>query len=120
MTLVDTSVWIDHFRRTEPELVRLLQRRWVVGHSSVVGELACGNLRQRAQILADLGALPTAIEATTDETMELIDRHKLYGIGIGWIDAQLIASALLSDCRLWTKDKRLGRAAQAAKVEIGP
>ena len=120
MTLVDTSVWVDHFRVADPTLVRLLQRRWVVGHSAVIGELACGNLHQRKKTLSDFSTLPLAIEATTEEVMDLIEGHKLHGLGIGWIDAHLIASALLSECRLWTKDNRLARAAQIANVDVGP
>ncbi len=120
MTLVDTSVWIDHLRSGEPALVKLLERRWVLGHPAVIGELACGNLKRRTDILADLATLPSGVEATNAEVMELIERHKLSGVGIGWIDAHLIASALLSKCRLWTRDKRLERAARSADVETGP
>jgi predicted nucleic acid-binding protein len=120
VTLVDTSIWVDHFRASETKLVALLGRGWVVGHPAVIGEIACGNLHQRAKILADLTALPAAVEASSQEAMGLVERSKLYGLGLGWIDVQLIASALLSECKLWTRDKRLERAAQSVGVETGP
>ena len=120
MTLVDTSVWVDHFRSTELELVGLLKRGWAVGHPAVIGELACGNLHQRNKILADLAALPAAVECTNREAMDLIERSNLHGLGLGWIDVNLIASALLSECKLWTRDKRLERAARSVGVVTGP
>lgn len=120
MTLIDTSVWVDHFRASEPKLVRLLKRGWAVGHPAVIGELACGNLHQRAEILANLRALPRAVPAGSEEVMDLIERHELYGLGLGWVDAHLIASALLSECKLWTRDKRLRQAAQSVGVAAGP
>lgn len=120
MTLVDTSIWVDHFRTADPALVGLLKRGWAAGHPAVTGELACGNLHQRATILADLAALPQAVEATNGEVMDLIERSRLHGLGLGWVDVQLIASALLCQCKLWTRDKRLERAAQSVGVQTGP
>jgi predicted nucleic acid-binding protein len=111
MVLVDTSVWIAHFREGQPLLAELLSDGLVLMHSSVSGELACGNLKDRASILSDLGALPSAHRASDAEVMSLIEDRRLWGKGLGWIDAHLLAAALLSGCRLWTLDKRLKMAA---------
>jgi hypothetical protein len=118
MILVDTSVWIAHFRKGGSSLAELLSEALVLVHPFVVGELACGNLRNRARILTDLEALPSPVSATHEEVIRLIEDRKLWGLGIGWIDAHLLASALLSDCQLWTLDRRLVRAATAAGVKL--
>ena len=118
MILVDTSVWIAHFRKGEAGLAKLLTQALVLVHPFVVGELACGDLRNRARILSDLEALPSAVSATHEEVMRLIEDRKLWGLGIGWIDGHLLASALLSDCQLWTLDRRLARAAAAVGVRL--
>jgi len=111
MVLADTSVWIEHFRRGEPGLADRLREGLVLMHPFVSGELACGNLKNRAAILAGLHALPTAKLASSTEVLRLVDDRKLWGRGLGWVDVHLLASALLSNCRLWTLDKKLGRAA---------
>jgi hypothetical protein len=118
MILVDTSVWIGHFRNSASGLSEALTQGLVAVHPFVVGELACGNLRRRAQILSDLQALPPAVLATHEEAMRLLEERNLWGCGIGWIDAHLLASALLSGSPLWTLDRRLGGAAAAAGVEL--
>jgi hypothetical protein len=118
MILVDTSVWIAHFRKGGSRLAELLSKALVLVHPFVVGELACGNLRNRTRILTDLEALPCAASATHEEVMRLIEDRKLWGLGIGWVDGHLLASALLSDCQLWTTDSRLVRAAAAAGVKL--
>ena len=118
MILVDTSVWIAHFRKGGSRLAELLSEALVLAHPFVVGELACGNLRNRARILSDLEALPCAVFATDEEVMRLIEDRKLWGLGIGWIDGHLLASALLSNCQLWSLDTRLVRAAAAAGVKL--
>lgn len=118
MILVDTSVWIAHFRKGGSRLAELLGEAAVLVHPFVVGELACGNLRNRAGILSDLEVLPSAVSATHEEVIRLVEDRKLWGLGIGWIDAHLLASALLSDCQLWTMDKRLVRAAATAGVKL--
>lgn len=107
MILVDTSVWIEHFRFGNATLTRALNDSLVLMHPFVVGELACGGFRNRARVLADLVALPAVQTAEQDEVLRLVDDRRLWGKGIGWIDAHLLASALLSDCRLWTLDQRL-------------
>jgi len=111
MVLVDTSVWIGHFRRNKPALAELLTEASVLTHPFVLGELACGNLKKRAVILSNLAALPGAVPATDNECLRLIEDRNLWGRGIGWIDAHLLASALLSSCVLWTLDESLNRAA---------
>ena len=118
MILVDTSVWIAHFRKGGSRLGELLSEALVLAHPFVVGELACGNLRNRVRILTDLEVLPSAVYATHAEVMRLIEDRELWGLGIGWIDAHLLASALLSNCQLWTMDRRLVRAAAAAGVRV--
>jgi predicted nucleic acid-binding protein len=111
MILVDTSIWVDHLRRGNSALAHLLEVGEAVTHPFVVGELACGSLRNRLEILDLLHALPQVREAGHTEVLILIEKKKLFGQGIGWIDAHLLASALLSDARIWTSDRRLSRAA---------
>jgi hypothetical protein len=109
--LADTSVWIAHLRKSESLLAQLLNQGIVLTHPFVVGELACGNLRDRPRVLRDLNSLPCAIAATHDEVFKLIEERGLWGSGIGWVDAHLLASCLLSHCFLWTHDASLRRAA---------
>ncbi|MFZ0964182.1 MAG: PIN domain-containing protein [Terriglobia bacterium] len=118
MILVDTSVWINHFRKGDAKLGELLNQALVMVHPFVVGELGCGNLKYRARILSDLEVLPAAVFATHEEVMNLVEARKLWGLGIGWVDAHLLASALLSNCPLWTLDGGLVRAAAAAGVKL--
>jgi predicted nucleic acid-binding protein len=118
MILVDTSVWIDHFRVGNPLLNQILGGALVLTHPYVIGELACGNLENRAQILADLNALPLSVPATGEEVLRLIEVRKLWGRGIGWVDGHLLASSLLSNCRLWTLDHQLNRIAGSAAVKL--
>lgn len=120
MILVDTSVWVAHFRGGASNLPKLLNQAAVMVHPFVVGELACGNLRNRVGILSDLDALPFAISPIHLEVMRLIEGRKLFGLGIGWVDAHLLASALLSNCQFWTLDARLSRAATLAGVKLYP
>jgi hypothetical protein len=115
MVLADTSVWIQHFRRGEPALAGHLVKGLVLMHPFVSGELACGNLRDRAEVLSGLQTLPAAILASSAEVLRLVEDRRLWGRGLGWIDLHLLASALLSKCGFWTLDKRL---AQAGK-ELG-
>jgi predicted nucleic acid-binding protein len=117
MILVDTSVWIGHFRLGDAALVQMLEAGLVLTHPFVLGELASGNLRNRADTLRLLRALPRATAATDDEVNVIIDGRKLWGKGIGWIDAHLLAAALLSGCNLWTLDGRLDAVASAVGVK---
>lgn len=107
MTLVDTSVWIDHLRHGDAGLAAALLAGQVLAHPWVVGELACGNLRARAEVLALLQALPATPVATDREALFLIDSQALMGCGIGYVDVHLLAAARLGGARLWTRDKRL-------------
>ncbi len=112
MVLVDTSVWIQHLRTGEPKLVELLENAEVFAHPLIVGELSCGSIKNRSLVLASLRELPAATLATHQETLQFIESRKLWSKGIGWIDAHLLASALMTHCPLWTLDERLKRAAR--------
>ncbi len=107
MVLVDTSVWVEHFRRGKIGLDALLIEGQVVCHPFVVGELACGNLKNRFEILSLISALPAALVAEHDEIMQFIETHHLMGKGLGYIDVHLLASAILTGIPLWTLNKRL-------------
>lgn len=108
MILVDTSVWVDHLRTGNEMLSRLLNAGMVLTHPFVIGELALGDLRQRALILSALSGLPRSNVATDEEALRFIDDHRLFGRGIGYIDVHLLAAVRLSaDAALWTHDKRL-------------
>ena len=107
MMLVDTSVWIDHLRLGDAELAAALEAGQVRVHPFVVGELACGNLRARAEVLSLLQALPASPVATDREVLFFMDQQALMGRGIGYIDVHLLASARLGGVLLWTRDKKL-------------
>ncbi|MBI2787859.1 MAG: type II toxin-antitoxin system VapC family toxin [Elusimicrobia bacterium] len=117
MLLVDTSVWVDHLRRGDAELVRRLEEGAVLTHRLVVEELACGSMTRRGEILSLLGTLPRAAEADHAEFLYFVEKHGLHGTGLGAVDAHLLASAKLARARLWTKDGALARA--AAKLGVG-
>ncbi len=121
MILADTSIWIDHFRVGHATLAQLLERGLVLGHPWVVGELALGHLSKRLEVLELLASLPQALVATTDEVLTLIARHELYGLGIGYVDAQLLAATHLTpDTALWTTDSRLVAAALRLECAADP
>lgn len=107
MILVDTSVWIDHFRNKNDHLVFLLNEGKVFCHPLIVGELACGNLKNRNKILTLLQNLPEALHVNHKEILLFIDTNKLMGKGLGYIDVHLLASTKLTDLYLWTFDKQL-------------
>ena len=111
MTLVDTSVWLDHFRTADPVLLELLEADEVCFHNFVLGELASGNFRNRAQTMSLLGQMPR-IGATTDqEVLHFLEEHRLFGLGLGWVDLHLLAAARLHSARFYTKDRNLRKAA---------
>ena len=117
MILVDTSIWVDHFHKHVPELAEALERELVLMHPFVIGELACGNLKRRDEVLSLLAALPAPAIATDAETLLFIEERKLMAKGIGYIDAHLLASVMLtSDGQLWTRDKRLRSVATALRL----
>ncbi len=111
MVLVDTSVWVEHFRRGLPELAKLLDTGSVVCHPFVLGELACGNLQNRRAILDLLQVLCLCPVATHEEVLSFLEAHHLMGRGLGYIDMHLLASAKLSGISLWTLDRALKAAA---------
>lgn len=116
MILADTSVWVDHLRASDKALVALLDAGMVLAHPFVIGELALGNLSQRDIVLRALADLPQAGIATDAEVLHFIERHALFGRGIGYVDAHLLAAAQLTPgTELWTNDKRL----QAVAVGLG-
>ncbi|MGH7443526.1 MAG: type II toxin-antitoxin system VapC family toxin [Longimicrobiales bacterium] len=121
MILADTSVWTEHLRRGESRLAELLEEGDVCVHPMVLGELACGLMPNRGEVLELLRRLPRAQVATDDEALHLIDERRLMGRGIGWVDVHLIAATLLmSDARLWTKDARLAQAAARLFLNYEP
>lgn len=114
--LVDTSVWINHFRDHDSELARLLEDEQVLTHPFIIGELACGQLRQRKEIIDLLHVLPCVSKATDDEVLFFIDRHRLMGVGLSLIDIHLLASCMTDRCRIWTAYKPLHSAAMKLNV----
>ncbi len=116
MIVVDTSVWIDHLRARDAALSRLLEAGQVLVHPFVIGELALGNLKNRPTVIGLLQELPKTSVATDEEMLQFIDRHSLSGLGIGYIDAHLLAATkLAAGSVLWTRDKRL----QAVASRLG-
>ncbi len=109
--LVDTSVWVDHLRKGDAQLAQLLNDGQVLCHPFVIGELACGNLKNRSEILNALKELSSAPTIEFDEYLQFVEQNRLHGIGIGFVDVHLLASALLADATLWTVDRRLKKAA---------
>jgi len=107
MILVDTSVWINHFRYSDEHLAEQLMEGNVTCHSHIIGELACSNIKNRNEIIPLLQALPVAPLIDFDEYLYFIEKHQLNGKGIGFVDIHILASAKLADLRLWTLDKRL-------------
>jgi predicted nucleic acid-binding protein len=117
--LVDTSVWIDHLRSGVDEVTAALEEGEVLTHSFVIGELSCGNIRNRAEILSLLEDLPTCREAMHGEVMELVERRRLMGRGIGYVDAHLLAATVLTpSARLFTREKRLAKIATELGINV--
>lgn len=112
--LVDTSVWIAHLRAPQKDLVQLLKERRVLIHSCIIGELACGFLPNRAQHLDDLGRLPRVDEASFQECLIFLEKHRLFGKGLGWVDIQLLTSSALSDAKVLSFDKALAKYAESS------
>jgi len=120
MILVDTSVWVDHLRAGDAALGERLNHSQVLIHPFVLGEIACGNLRSRDEVLRLLKALPQAIVASHEEVLFFIKRNALMGRGIGYVDAHLLAAAALGgSTQLWTRDKRLRSVAAALNLACG-
>ena len=118
MILVDTSVWIDHLRTPDRALTARLNRSDILGHPFVLGEIALGTLRQRDLVLGSLRNLPQAEKAEDHEVLGLIERARLHGTGIGYVDAHLLCSTrLTADAKLWTRDTFLRAAAQRLSID---
>ena len=111
MVLVDTSIWVDHLRKGNRHLEKLLLDAEVVCHSFIIGELACGKIENRFEILTLLQSLPAIPTIDLDEYLYFIDQNRLYGFGIGFVDIHLLASAKLIEVFIWTADKKLKEAA---------
>ena len=111
MIIVDTSIWIDHFRQSSLRLVGLLNATQVMVHPFVIGEIALGTIKNRKAVLDGLAGMPQAPVATLPEVFAFIETAKLAGSGIGYVDAHLLASAKLAGALVWTSDKPLAAAA---------
>ena len=118
MVLVDTAIWVLHLKKGDARLKSLLEDGEVLCHPFIIGELACGNLKNRVEILSLLQALPQAKVAGHDEIMEFIEIHDLAGTGLGYVDVHLLASALLSKAPLWTADRSLSTAAEKLGIRF--
>lgn len=117
MILVDTSVWIDHLHRSDEQLARLLEISAVLTHPMVIGEIALGTIKNRAQLLQALDDLPTAVSAADDEVLAFIEQRALFGRGLNLVDAHILASVILTpEARLWTRDRRLRETAEGLSV----
>jgi hypothetical protein len=116
LVLADTSIWVKHLREGQKHLIWLLEQGLIACHPYIIGELACGSLKNRAEIVKLLEALPTVTILEHSEVMEFIESRKLMSIGVGYVDIHLLGSSLLSDIPLWTFDKSLINAAKALNV----
>ncbi len=112
MILVDTSVWIAHLRRHNQRLDDLLGFEFIFCHPLIIGEMSCGNLKDRPLVLALLEELPQACVVTHEEVLAFIERHRLMGLGLSFIDVHLLASCQMTGLSIWTEDKSLQKAAQ--------
>jgi len=119
VTLVDTSVWVDHFRHGVDGLRVLLERGEVLCHPFIIGELASGSIANRVEVLSLLRALPESMIADHDEAMHFLHERHLHGQGVGWIDVHILTSASLSKSKLWTRDHALKRAAEKMGIREG-
>ncbi len=117
MVLVDTSVWVHHFRSSESQLISLLNNSEVMIHPFIMGELACGNLRNRREILSLLNSLTSTDILDPNDVLFFIEKNSLMGKGVGLIDVHLLAAAKLENVPLWTNDKNL--ATLAKKLDLG-
>jgi len=118
--LVDSSVWIDHFRRDDNVLRELLLQERVHMHSCVIGELACGTLAKRREVIDALLLLPRLTEARFEETLTFIERYRLWGRGLSWIDMQLLAACRIAGYLLWTRDRTLQSISKQLDVAYEP
>lgn len=120
MLLVDTSVWVRHLREGDPGLEKLLNNGEVMCHPYIVGELACGNLKNRNEVISLLQLLPSAALVNHEEVLQFIEGNKLMGKGLGYIDVHLCASAVLTGVQMWTYDRRLNETNEALGIKYKP
>lgn len=118
MVIVDTSIWVTHLRQGSRQLEKMLVEAEVMCHPFIVGELACGNLKNRTEIISLLQSLPMAPTIESDEFLFFIERNHLMGKGVGFVDVHLLASAQLAGVPLWTADKRLKSAADQLELSF--
>lgn len=112
LVLADTSVWVDHLRSPDPLMIQISDQERLLTHPYVIGELAMGNLRRRSDFIRGLRRMDHVARAMDTEVTKLVEENRLYGLGISWIDAHLLASTLLVDnVMLWTRDRRLNTVA---------
>jgi predicted nucleic acid-binding protein len=117
--LVDTSIWVDHFRYGDADLRKIIEDDRLLCHPFVVGELALGSLRERDALITFLSSQREAVIATHAEVMTVIERHSIFSMGIGYTDAHLLTSTLLDrKSSLWTRDRRLAAAAQKVGASV--
>ncbi len=117
MILVDTSIWVNHLRRHDAVLAAHLEAGDVLCHPYVIGEIGLGLLKQRHEVLELLAALPSALVVSHDEAMAFVEQRRLAGLGVGWFDVHLAASAVVSRAKLWTADRRLAAVARVLDLE---
>ena len=118
MVLVDTSVWISHLRHNNSRLQKLLMEGKVVCHSFIIGELACGNINNRNEIISLMQSLPMLEVVEHEELLLFIEHNKIMGSGLGFVDVHLLASAMLTGIPLWTQDKKLKRACSMLSIDF--
>ncbi len=116
--LVDTSVWIDHLHSPDAFLISLLEKDEALTHPFIIGELALGHFKNRSQILHDLQLLPRVFPALNPEVMDWVEKHRLYGKGINWVDAHLLFSCSSDQSEFWTRDKALWAVSRSLGVKI--
>jgi predicted nucleic acid-binding protein len=116
MVVVDTSIWIDHFNRTDQTLLQLLEADMVALHPFIIGELVCGHLKDRSDVLGLLNDLPCISRITDEEFFIFVEKNHLYGMGLGFVDIHVLASTLMAQYRVYTRDKDLLAAAATLKV----
>jgi len=117
LVLVDTSVWVDHLREGNARLEAVLNEGTVVCHPFIVGEIACGTIRNRIEILSLLQSLPMGETAEQNEVLQFIEHNQLAGKGLSYVDVHLLASAALTGVPLWTLDRKLKQASLKLRVD---
>lgn len=121
MIVVDANIWIDHLRVANLALAGLIQRRRILIHPYTIGEIGLGSLARRSEVLEQLAMLPAAPIADHDEVLAFVERHALFGTGIGYVDSHLLASAkLVKAGKVWTRDKRLHVLAERLGLAASP